>query len=99
MIPAELLYNHFNMINSRLKTFTGIIQAMVLCRGSNYKNMAEEIREHTLLDSKIKSVSRFLAGNHIDIDCYYQFMKDYIPAGKILLSIDRTIWEMGKEII
>jgi len=98
MILAELLYNHFSMISSRLKTFAGIIKALILCRGSNYKNLAEEIDGDILLESKIKAVSRFLAGNDIDIDCYYEFMQDYIPQGKVLLSLDRTIWGLGKEI-
>ena len=39
--------------------------------------MAEEQIGDILLDSKIKSVSRFLEGNHIDDDNFYQFMSSY----------------------
>ncbi len=95
---ARILYNHFNMINSRLNTFSGIIKSFILCRGSKYKNIAEEQIGDILLDSKIKSVSRFLGGEHIPDDNFYQFMSGYIPKGKVLISIDRTIWELGKEI-
>ena len=95
---AQILYNHFKMISSRINVFSGIIKSLMLCRGSKYKNMAEEQIGDILLDSKIKSVSRFLEGNHIDDDNFYQFMSSYIPDGKALLSIDRTIWELGKEI-
>ncbi|WP_341747918.1 MULTISPECIES: hypothetical protein [unclassified Candidatus Tisiphia] len=43
MLLAELLYNHFEMKDTRLNTFKGIIKSLMLCRGSKYKNMAEEI--------------------------------------------------------
>lgn len=95
---AELLYNHFNMINSRLNTFTGIIKSLILCRGSNYKNLAEEQKSNILLDSKIKAISRFFSSNSIMEEEFYGFMSLYIPKGKVQLSIDRTTWEMGKEI-
>ncbi|WP_375326286.1 hypothetical protein [Candidatus Tisiphia endosymbiont of Nemotelus uliginosus] len=70
MLLTELLYNHFRMINSRLNTFKGIIKSLILCRGSKYKNMAEEIAGDILLDSKIKSVYRFLQEDHINMDDY-----------------------------
>jgi len=96
MLLAELLYKHFNMINSRAKVFAAIIKALILCRGSNYKNMASEIEGETLLESKIKSVSRFLDGDNIDEDCYYEFIKEHMPPGKVCISIDRTSWELGR---
>jgi len=98
MMLTELLYKHFKVINSRLNTFDGIIKSLILCRGSYYKNLAEEIKGDTLLDSKIKAVSRFLKGNHIDDSGFYSFMEHFIPDGKLLLSIDRTTWELGKSV-
>ncbi|WP_342268021.1 hypothetical protein [Candidatus Tisiphia endosymbiont of Empis tessellata] len=59
--------------------------------------MAEEIEGDKLLDSKIKAVYRFLQEDNINIDDYYKFMKNYIPQGKVVLSIDRTTWELGQE--
>lgn len=98
MMLTELLYKHFKMINSRHNTFSGIIKSLILCRGSYYKNLAEEIKGDILLDSKIKAVSRFLKGNHIDDNEFCNFMRHFIPEGKLLLSIDRTTWELGKNI-
>ncbi|WP_341762862.1 transposase [Candidatus Tisiphia endosymbiont of Melanophora roralis] len=98
MLLAELLYNHFEMKDTRLNTFKGIIKSLMLCRGSKYKNMAEEIEGDKLLDSKIKAVYRFLQEDNINIDDYYKYMKNYIPQGKVVLSIDRTTWELGQEI-
>ncbi|MFU7502763.1 MAG: hypothetical protein ACE1S7_04970, partial [Candidatus Tisiphia sp.] len=60
--------------------------------------MAEEIEGDKLLDSKIKAVYRFLQEDNINIDDYYKYMKNYIPQGKVVLSIDRTTWELGQEI-
>ena len=98
MVRAEHLLKHFKMISSRLKTFSGIIQSLVLCRGCRFKDMAAEIKSPALLDSKIKSVSRFLGGNHISDKDFFGFMKRFVPQGKVVLSIDRTIWEFGKQI-
>jgi hypothetical protein len=70
----------------------------MLCRGSKYKNIAEEQVGDILLDSKIKSISRFLKCDHIKDDAFYDFMSHYTPKGKVLISIDRTTWELGKEI-
>jgi Transposase DDE domain len=98
MLLAKLLFNHFKMINSRSNTFKGIIKSLILCQGSKYKNMAEEIEGNTLLDSKIKSVYRFLEKDFINIDDYYKFMTPLLPEGKVILSLDRTTWELGKEI-
>ena len=60
--------------------------------------MAAEIRGPALLDSKIKSVSRFFSGNHVSDKDFFTFMKRFVPKGRVVLSIDRTIWEFGKEI-
>lgn len=51
-----------------------------------------------MLDSKIKSVYRFLEKDFINIDDYYKFMTPLLPEGKVILSLDRTTWELGKEI-
>lgn len=95
---TKQLSNHFNMINSRLKTFSGIIQSLLLTRDCHYKDFAEYIPNHTSFDTKIKSVARFLLNNPIKNDDYYHFMKHYIPTNKYIISIDRTIWEFGKQI-
>lgn len=57
MLTQEL-YKHFPMIKSRNRTFCGIINSFILCRGSKYKHLAEERNDDILLDSKIKSISR-----------------------------------------
>ena len=46
--------------------------------------MAEEIEENALLDSKIKSVYRFLEKDFINIDDYYKFMTPLLPEGKVI---------------
>ena len=92
------LSEHFPMINSRLKTFEGILKSLLLCRGCFYKNIAQEIESKILLDSKIKSVSRFLQGSFIPDASFHAFIKTFIPSHKVQISVDRTIWEHGKEI-
>jgi len=98
MLLAQVLSKHFKMIDSRLNTFAGIIKAFILCRGVQFKQMSEEIKGDIKLDSKIKSISRFLNGNHIGSKQFYKFIKYYIPQEAKIVSIDRTTWEMGKEI-
>lgn len=96
---AEILRYHFTMINSRFNVFCGIIKSFILCRGSNYKDLAEGIENSdTFLDSKIKSISRFLEGDNIDLGDYHSFIEEYFPTNKMLLSLDRTIWEFGGKI-
>ena len=98
MLRTEQLANHFKMISSRLRTFRGIIQTLLLCHGCRLKDFAAGIQGNANLDSKIKSVTRFLSGNHIAEDDFIMFVSRFIPDGKIALAIDRTIWEFGKEI-
>lgn len=94
---TDLLSNHFQMINSRLNTFCGIIKAMLLTRGINFKHFASEINGQVKLLSKEQSVSRFLSNKHlITMDNFYQFISQYFPKEKVVLSIDRTNWERGK---
>lgn len=95
---ANLLSNSFNMINSRLNTFCGIIKSMLLTRGINFKHFASEIEGKTQLSSKEQSVSRFLMNKSlITMEEFYQFIVQYFPAEKMILSIDRTNWERGKK--
>ncbi len=94
MSLAQTLSKYFRISNS-IGTFTGIIKAMMLGQKIHYRQLAEEIRGNIKLDSKAKSVFRFLTKPAIDDESYLRFIKDHIPKGKSIIAVDRTTWEMG----
>jgi Transposase DDE domain len=95
MYLTRMISKHFPLKKSRQKTMMGIINALLLNRGVQYKQMAEMVDSKAKLASKIKRIYRFLAEDNVSEEKFLNFMEGLLPEGKLILAIDRTNWQYG----
>jgi len=96
---TRLLFTHFRMHPSRLKTTQELLLALFQTRHIQQHRLAAFFSGNFFLSSKIKKVKRFLKHQDLDEAKIAQVVAYFLPKHPWTLALDRTNWKLGQKNI
>ena len=94
---ADLLKAQFPFLRSdTLRRVADVVSALIEKQTTNHKLLANGLPGHCTPEAKRKRLSRCLNDVQLETDVFLPLLVSLLPAGKLVMTLDRTNWEHGQ---
>ena len=94
---ADLLKAQFPFLRSdTLRRVADVVSALIEKQTTNHKLLANGLPGHCTSEAKRKRLSRCLNDVQLETDVFLPLLVSLLPAGKLVMTLDRTNWEHGQ---
>jgi hypothetical protein len=93
---VTLLQDLFGWNLARAKCGAAIIVGLIKVRTVNLTELATAVPGHAKVDSKYKRLQRFFKEVPLNFSLVAKLIAGLVPQDRFSLTVDRTIWQLGK---
>ena len=96
---SSILKQYFFIHGARIALIAQMVIALIKVRNVCLSEIAAGFAGNAQISSNEKRISRFLKDFPFDMKSFCRFVSHFLPEGKWVIAVDRTVWEFGTQKI